>query len=402
MPERIDAVVNSDMLLWARKKSGLDLHGAAKKIGVTPKSLEEWEEGVDYPSINQAIKMARVYHRPLSSFYLDEPPQDSSIAMTDFRRLNNKAAQTLSFNFLLEKRLAENRREVILDLTETDDDGVFEFGGKISINDSYTQVAEWIRTILDISWSEQSRWVNANDAFNGWRTALESLNILVFQTDSHQYGLEPDDVRGFSISATRFPIIVVNSKDAPNAKVFTLLHECVHLLLKRGGICDLEEYSQVQRFEEQVEVFCNHVAGAVLVPGNFLMGHKIVKMHGSSLTWDDSEIENLSIAFSTSNEVILRRLLILGLTTQDFYEFKRGEYNRNWLSYKKARRSSKKSGFALTPQLVLRSVGHPYTRKIFQAYYDQQITLSDVSAYLGAKIKHLQKIEKAAFRKSGG
>lgn len=87
MTARIDALVNPKMLIWARKKCGLDLVGAAKRISVKTEQLESWEKEESHPTIHQAMKMAEVYRRPLSLFYLDEPPKDFSISMTDFRRL---------------------------------------------------------------------------------------------------------------------------------------------------------------------------------------------------------------------------------------------------------------------------------------------------------------------------
>ena len=122
----------------------------------------------------------------------------------------------------------------------------------------------------------------------------------------------PEEARGFSISEKRFPVIVVNSGDAHGARIFTLLHEFTHILLDTGGICDLEEYSQAHTLEQNIEKFCNRVAGAALVPASLLEAHVIAQRHGRYLEWEDEEIWNLSIEFSVSEEVIVRRLLILG------------------------------------------------------------------------------------------
>ncbi|MGZ9034940.1 MAG: ImmA/IrrE family metallo-endopeptidase [Rhodospirillales bacterium] len=63
------------------------------------------------------------------------------------------------------------------------------------------------------------------------------MGVLVFQATR----VEMDEVRGFSIAEPVLPVIVVNRKDAPSGRTFSLLHEFTHLLLRRSGICDFDE-----------------------------------------------------------------------------------------------------------------------------------------------------------------
>lgn len=70
MAERIEALVNPKILVWARKKTGFDLNGVAKRLKVKPERIESWEEGDSRPTINQAMQLAEIYRRPLSLFYL--------------------------------------------------------------------------------------------------------------------------------------------------------------------------------------------------------------------------------------------------------------------------------------------------------------------------------------------
>jgi hypothetical protein len=42
--------------------------------------------------------------------------------------------------------------------------------------------------------------------------------------------------------------------------------------------------------------------------------------------------------------------------------------------------------------------GRGFTRLVLRSYYDQRITLNDVSSYLGAKVKHIPALERAAFQ----
>jgi Zn-dependent peptidase ImmA (M78 family) len=85
---------------------------------------------------------------------------------------------------------------------------------------------------------------------------------LVFQTA----GIEPEEMRGFSIGESPMPAVVVNRADASAARVFTLLHELTHIALHTAGLCNLSELGPQSVDARRLETYCNHVAGAVLVP----------------------------------------------------------------------------------------------------------------------------------------
>jgi Zn-dependent peptidase ImmA (M78 family) len=192
-------------------------------------------------------------------------------------------------------------------------------------------------------------------------------------------------MRGFSISKRPYPVIVLNSKDSPNGKIFTLIHEFIHLLLDNGGICDLDDHDDGSE-NQKTEFFCNMTAGAILVPQESLLGDRIVYVADKRKDWPDEELEALADKYSVSPEVILRRLLILGKTTSDFYKQKHSQYLKM--------ESRKISGFAPFHRLVVRDNGPSYTKLILNAYRQEIITASNLSDYLGTKLKHLYDIER--------
>jgi hypothetical protein len=75
-----------------------------------------------------------------------------------------------------------------------------------------------------------------------------------------------------------------------------------------------------------VEKFCNHFSGALLVPKEALLNHEIIKSMKSSPEWSDNTLGKIARDFKVSREVILRRLVILGLASQAFYQKKRAEW----------------------------------------------------------------------------
>jgi hypothetical protein len=50
------------------------------------------------------------------------------------------------------------------------------------------------------------------------------------------------------------------------------------------------------------------------------------------------------------------------------------------------------------PILLMSWNGRGFTRLVLRSYYENRITLNDVSSYLGAKVKHISALERAAFQ----
>lgn len=394
MSTRIEALVNPAMLAWARKSAHLDVTGAAKRLGVAPERLARWEAGESRPTINQAMQMAAVYRRPLSAFYLEEPPRDTSVRMTDFRRLPDADGE-LSPGLVFEQRRAVQRRALMLELAGDEGEGVFPYFGAVTLQDPPEQVAEKVRGWMGIDWPTQQKWAWPRDALNAWRAMVEAHNVLVFLSSSEGTDMEIEVARGFSIGERRFPVIVLNAHDALHGRIFTLMHEYAHLLLAAGGVCNLREYRGVHSPEQRAEVFCNHVAGAVLAPEWILRTHEVVAEHSGGPEWSDDEIHALSVDFSVSMEVIARRLLTLGLTTQRFYERKREEYREQWAE-EQLKKKQEQGGFGIPRHwVVMNRNGKPFTRQVLSAYYEGHITLAGVVDVLGAKVTHIRKMESA-------
>jgi Zn-dependent peptidase ImmA (M78 family) len=389
MSERINANIKPELLIWARTSFGLTPEVAAKKIGVKLHILQSWESADSSPTINQLRKAASVYKRPLAVFFLHEIPK-SFDAMKDFRRIADTDEVKLSPDLMLEIRRVQYKREIALELSEEmdEDNSLIEFNA--SLNDDAENLSSKIRSLLDIKIEDQIKWTDQYTAYNAWRDSVEKLNVLVFQT-SHMSRIDISEMRGFSISEKKLPAIVLNSSDKPNGKIFTLLHELTHLFLNNGGICDLEDYFVPKTENQSVEVFCNYVSGAILVPKDILLKDERVLQKGSDKTWSDLEISALSSTFSVSREVILRRLLIFGKTSESFYRSKRDEFLELYREISK----SKDKGFAPYHRLVIRNNGSSYLRMILNAYYQEIITSSQLSDFIGAKLSHLPKIESA-------
>jgi len=389
-----EAMIKPELLVWARKTSRLDVVQAAKKLQVAEARLLEWEGGTSRPTIAQLRKAADVYKRPLAVFFLTEPPRDFDVMrVSDFRTIESGAGRDISPNLAAELRWASRRREIFLLLAEESQDKSPELQFHSTVDDDPGILAQQLRALLGISKEDQFGWGTTHVALNAWRSAVESLGILVFQVERVQL----EEMRGISISESILPVILINGGDSVSAKQFTLLHETTHLLIRDGGICDMSDGTWSTSRAGKVEQYCNHVAGAVLVPTEFLLQEPSLTSRRWPANWTDEEIHTLAAKFRVSDEVLLRRLVLIGAASQSFYRQKREEYLE---AYTRRRQQKENQGPVVVPRhrIILRNHGLPYTQRVLEAYHDRSITASDLSDFLDMNLKHLRAIEQEAFR----
>ena len=382
MAKSIEALIEPKLLIWARDSAGYSVEEAAKKISVKPERLKSWEKGEKRPSIKQLRKIANVYKRPLSVFYLSELPKDFQ-PIRDFRHLPEKVTIIESPKLKFEIRRAQEQREIALDLYEELEGKKPAFSAKASLSEDPEQLAIRIRNLLKIKIEDQFKLKDKYEALNWWRTALENFGVLTFQAT----GIEISEMRGFSISETPFPVVVANVKDTPYGRIFTMLHEFIHILLQEGGLCDFEE-TEISPEKQSVEIFCNRVAGEILVLKSNLLKENLVLTKKQGDIWSDEEINTLSNKYKVSREVILRRLLINNYISQKFYQLKIDEYKKKYESFEP------QPEFKIPKyKLALSRAGKLFIKLALNNYYQEKITVSYLSDVLNLKIKYIGMVE---------
>lgn len=388
MAPRIEALVKPALLVWARESSGLPLEAAAKRLKLNSAKLASWEKGEARPFIPQLRRLAEIYKRPLAVFFLPDPPLKFE-AMRDFRRLDGKQPRAPSAALYLEIRKARQRREIAVELAAELGMSLPSFSLLADLDDPPESTASSIRSALGISLERQIGWHDKYEALNGWKAAVEAQGVLVFQMS----GVRVKEVRGFSESHEEIPIIVLNSGDSPRGRLFTLLHELVHLTLRNSGLCDLHEADRLTTPNERIEVYCNRVAGYALVPPGTIAEEPIVRSHRGH-EWADEDVRLLADRYSVSQEVVLRSLLLAGATSQAFYQRRRQEF----LAAYNVELGKSKGGPVPQFRKALAWNGRPYSRLLLDAYDDERITGPDLVDFLGVKIAQVDRIRDALAR----
>ena len=383
VPKSPSALVKPELLIWARRSAHLDRASASSRLRVSEARLRSWEAGDLLPTVRQLRRLASIYKQSTATFFLPAPPAVFEPPFRDFRCPPEGGRHPLTSDIALDSRLALDRREILLELTSGagNDPVRFEFGATTRKNPE--AVAGELRDFLGVTAARQATWREPRTAFNAWRSLIESVGVLVFQSVQ----VDLSRMRGYSIWMDPFPIVAVNRKDAYNGRTFTLFHELVHLALRASGICDLEEPPNGASERRKVEVLCNRVAAAALVPMEDLLSHPQVQAH-DAMEWSDSDLRNLARRFGVSEEVVVRRLLELDRTSPEFYSAKRGHFA--------ARKSARGKGFVRPSTDALSQAGKPFVRAVLAALHTDRITPNDAADYLGIKLKHLNEIEEGA------
>ena len=126
----------------------------------------------------------------------------------------------------------------------------------------------------------------------------------------------------------------------------------------------------------------------MLVPHESLQQHQLVQGSGLGSIWSNQELSVLRRTFWASREVVLRRLLMLGRTSQAHYRQMRAAFEAEY----EALREAPREGFVPPPRKVVLGNGRVLTRLALDAYAASAITGVELSRILGTKLDHLPKI----------
>jgi len=381
----LEGIVNPDLLIWAREASHLNRMEAAAHLGrsVTEAKLQAWEEGKAFPTITQLRKVARLYKRSIGVFFLRERPRVTP-APRDFRRVELSYQHTMSPALANGIRLAESKREAALDIYAQQDEEPPAFGIVADPAGAPEQIAQTMLAQLRVSMEDRRGWASEYDALNAWKVAVEALGVLVMQVSR----VSVSEMRGCSLALFPLPVIILNASDKPLGRIFSLLHELTHLARAESGLCDVLEEADRTDDQQRVEIYCNHVAGAILVPMRELLAQPLVANTPERREWNTDEMLALRQIFWASRESILRRLLIAGRATQQFYQAERARIREMFA----ADEGASSGGFVAFPRRVVLTNGRFLTGLAVGAYDANVITGTELSRILGTKLDHLPKI----------
>ena len=303
--------VEPKLLRWARERADLDPRELARKVGLVPARITEWEE-TGQLTLDQLERVAQRTHTPIGFLFLREPPT-LTLPVADFRthtadQPRDPSPELLETLYVTEQRQSWYREEVA-----GDPDALLPFVGSARGGESPETVAGEIREAIRLSVRERSRFPTWEEALRDLLDKVEEAGILVMRNgivgnNTHR-PLNVSEFRGFAISDPYAPLIFVNAADSRSGQMFTVAHELVHIWRGETGVSDAAPNSAIP-----TERFCNQVAAELLVPREEF--DRAWNRNNDSLT----EARRLARVFKVSTLVVLIRATQAGVLDEDEFE----------------------------------------------------------------------------------
>jgi Zn-dependent peptidase ImmA (M78 family)/transcriptional regulator with XRE-family HTH domain len=385
--------INPEVLVWARESAGLSLSEAADLLKLTTSTrstseekLAAMEAGENNPTKNQLNAFANVYKRPLVTFYLATPPKKGQRGQ-DFRQTPDARSQRANAMLDTLLRDVKARQEMVRDiLVDEDEFAAPDFIGSISVGDDIKVVAQRMSERLGFDYTDIGMRTGTPSAlFSKLRKAAEEAGVFVLvlgDLGSHHSSIPASVFRGFAISDSVAPFVVINAKDARSARAFTLIHELVHLWLGQTGVSGNISTSTPHSEHSKIERFCNDVAGEFLLPEAYFR-QAAIDFETNDLEAARECIDSVAGRWSVSEAMVAYRFQRRGEISANVYQTLRDEYEQRWLAnLTRERETQGGPNGHVTKQFKL---GNALVDVVYRGFRDKSLTHTKAAALLGSK-----------------
>ncbi len=384
------ALINKEVIPYICDKKKVTADFLHERTQLPVSKLNAWLDIKNplLPTINQAKKLAAVLHVPFAGLYMNTadipvrtlPSPKNFRSMEGRTHIDDSGLNIAISDVLLERDfLMEQQRELKLPSIQLD--------LPICNSDDPAEWASMIRDYFNIDLDVQFKSGSARQFYLYLRNTLESHGIFVqCFTD-----VPVEVARGFSIYENDLPIIGINDEDRPPAKSFTLIHELVHLLKRESTICNVMFNAKAAQAEE---VFCNAVAGELLVPRKALA--ILIKNKSMKKTFSLENISEIAKRFSVSREVIIRRLLDTQYIDNIEYNAYADELRREIEQAREEQKILRKNGLKTgIPRDISREVidrtSPAVSKLLYYGLCEDVFSKRDIAHHLGIAQKHVDK-----------
>ncbi len=376
--EPIVVNVEPSVLKWLIGSSGWTKKEIAKRFKTDVHNIEKFESGEKKPSLRQLEEFSIIFKRPLAAFLLSKPLAEKP-KPKDYRMLPNKT-NTFDKKTILVMRHARRLQKLSKELSRNVEYETKSKIEKVKISDNPETIASRFREKFNLTEEKQRRFKTPYELFNYLRDLLEDLNIYLFQ-----FSMPVEDARGFVFVDESPSVIVVNTKDSIEARIFSLMHEVAHILLGESVI-DLPDATHL--FNDDFEKWCNEFASTFLLPKD--IAKAIFETNKANLTQKET-LKTLSNRYKVSKAMLLLNMLKLRYIGKT-------DYDAILARFKKEEIKPKKEGEEVTsggiPSEVkcLSEVGNKFVSLVANNYDRDHITYTDALNYLSIKSKSFDKV----------
>lgn len=386
MPSLVYAKVNKETLRFIRDKKQVSFDYIERVAKFPESKIALWEDETSnkLPTINQAKELAKCYRVPFAGFYMNS----SDINVKHLPKIVNKRSMIsgLYDDSAVNLALIDliNDRDFYVETKDLLHESIPAFDFQISGSLPASEWAKIIREYFSIKLSDQYRLTSKRKLYLYLREKIESKGIFIqgFQK------VDVETLRGVAIVDGSVPIIGINDDDRYPAKSFSIIHELVHIIKRTSSVCNDMLASSPWDAEE---IFCNAVAGELLVPKVALLS---ISKSYTEFSVDD--IDSIANKFSVSSEVVARRLYDIGKRNKTWYERICDELARRFEADRENMKTAVRMGLSDGPRRNMSreavdrtssSMCEALIRGLSEGIFDK----ADISAHIGIGQKHVNK-----------
>ena len=298
--------------------------------------LKEWRTGAKTPTFNQIETVSKQTRIPLGYFFLQTPPKEE-IKLMEYRTIASTESENPSRDLIdtiteMEQIVDWTRDYLISEGSEAN-----PIVGKLKHETDTMAIARDIRQFLNLS---ENWFQTADSSFNFLRDRISKAGVIVMmngvvRSNTHR-PLNLDEFRAFAILDTFAPLIFINATDSTSGKLFSILHEFVHLCL---GVEDLfNDRRNTYKGVNKLETLCNTVTAEILVPNNLFS--KVWNNVSAQSIPIQKTIEKVARYFKCGRIVVARKALDTGKIGKTVYESVVQEAIENYHKQKQAKKDS--------------------------------------------------------------
>ena len=381
MTRSLKVDVNPNVFKWLRESSGWSLEDIAKRLKTSIDVVDAIEKGERQPTLRQLKELSTAYKRPLASFLLSEPLKESPLPK-DYRMLPDKR-NIFDKKTIHVIRKARDLQEIGADLLININNSIKPGIKRMTISANPEKFALELRETFRVNIEVQKKFKTSYKFFNYLRDIFEEMNILVFQ-----FSMPVEDARGFALTDKMPNVIVINSSDVIEARLFSLIHEFGHILLGETVI-DLPDISIST--EHKVEKWCNQFASEFLLPSE--VAKKVFESEGTTLT-ESNTLNKLSRKYKVSKGMLSYKMLNLKFITKQMYKEILNRYKPRDQELKddKDIDKEKKGGGIPADIKCLSEIGSKFVSIVANNYDRNFITYTDALNFLSIKSKNFNQV----------
>ena len=386
------ALINKQTLKHIIDRKNIDNNYITKKYNFNPLRFEKWldPDSSVYPTIRQAKKISSLLHIPFAALYMDSadikvPP----LPNVKNRRIYNvnSILDNNSLNIAVIDLLYE--RDFLLNADKSIKSNYPFFEPDVPLDNDIKMWAASIRSFFNLKIEDQFNFNSSRKFYLHLRNKIENKGVLI----QGFRDVPLDNTRGLSIYNKKIPIIGINEYDRYPAKSFTIIHELVHLYKHESSVCNSFIDDNGSQNEE---IFCNAVAGELLVPEQYLK--KYIKYKDFHDYYNYNNILDIANHFSVSKEVVIRRLLFIHEIDINEYKYLKNELALFYEKEKEENIIRSKQGVKKYRRNIARetldNTSSNICKLLYKGLQNDIYSKVDIASYLGVSQKNVEAILK--------